>query len=146
MPEEKVVLNCGHEKDGKVGYVMLGSIGKTICKPCNDLQKRKNYSPRVIRRERRPLKVGFTTLVGSIPMPGEDKDFFPKSNGNCCDILNMCTENVDEALKRWPGLAEDCEVEVVEWQGRERIRVVDDRLPPEWKRHNCEGCGIYEIF
>lgn len=29
----------------------------------------------------------------------------------------MCFENVDEALKRWPGLAVNCEVEIVEWNG-----------------------------
>lgn len=85
-----------------------------------------------------------STLVGTISWPGEDSDAFPKSHGNCCDVLNMCTENVDEALKRWPGLAVDCEVEVVEWKDRERIRVVDDRLPPGWLHHVCEGCGVYE--
>jgi len=183
MQEAKVMLDCGHEKDALVGYSILGSLGgMSICKPCNDIRKRIAYSPRVIRRERRPLKVGMSTLVGvmgfaevtgSCPKCGHDhvtdprcsrygdgvtaicnvhdcgeklpvKSPFPLRHGNCCDVLNMNSENVIEALKRWPGLAVNCEVEVVEWGDCERVRVVDSRLPSDWLRHVCEGCGVYE--
>ena len=185
MIADGTLLGCGHEANGEVGYSVLGSLGgKTMCRPCNEQRKRADYSPRVLRRERRPLKVGMSTLVGvmgfaevSGPCPkcGHDhvaepkctrwgdgvtavctvnecggklpvKDPFPLRSGNCCDILNMNSENVEEALKRWPGLNEDCEVEIIELKerGRERVRVVDSRVPASWRRHVCSGCGVYE--
>ena len=77
---------------------------------------------------------------GEIPV----KDIFPMKHGNCCDVLNMCTENVREALKRWPRLSENCLVEIVELHGRERVRVIDNRLPEDWKKNCCRTCSIYE--
>jgi hypothetical protein len=32
----------------------------------------------------------------------------------------------------------------VDWGGRERVHVVDSRIPISWRRHVCSGCGIYE--
>lgn len=138
------ILDCGHVKDGLVGYVMLGATNETICAPCNSKRKRGAYAPRVLRREHRDLAscIGLTTTVGA-PLIGKDREF-PRPRGNCCNILNMNTENAEEALKRWPSLREDCAVEIVEWQGRERVRVIDSRVPPNWLHHNCEGCGVYE--
>lgn len=175
-------LDCGHERDGAVGIVHLGNIGKKICVPCHDRAKRAAYKPEVLRRERGPLKVGMTTLVGVMgfatvngpcPKCGHDhvadrkysargdgvtatcmvnncgaqlpvEDPFPLKHGNCCGVINMCTENVEEALKRWPELAVDCEFEIVKIRDLERKRVVDDRLPDEWKKHHCSSCGYYE--
>lgn len=138
------VLSCGHVKDGRVGYVMLGATDETICAPCHTARKRAAYAPKVLRRERVDLRkhIGFATTVG-IVLIGKDRNF-PRSHGNCCDVLNMNAENIDEALRRWPGLGNDCEVEVVEWQGREHVRVVDSRLTGDWLRHVCDGCGVYE--
>ena len=175
-------LDCGHARDLARGIVHLGGTGKAICVNCHDRVNRAAYSPKVLRRERVPLKLGSTTLVGVMgfaepsghcPKCDHDhvtephctrygdgvtaictvddcggvipiKDPFPLSDGNCCDVINMNTENVEEAKKRWPGLAVDCEVEVVDLNGREMIRVVDDRLPDAWKKHRCSSCGFYE--
>jgi len=137
-------LDCGHEKDALIGYVSIGATGEVLCKPCYSSRKRCAYDPKVLRRERVNLKdcIGFQTLVGTILMDGEED--FPRRRGNCCDILNMLVENVDEALKRWPSLAVDCEVEIVSLRGKERVRVVDERVPRDWRHHVCEVCNVYE--
>jgi hypothetical protein len=146
-------LNCGHEKDGQVGYVMLGATDEIICTPCHSLRRQAAYTPKVLRRERRGLEasMGFCTTVGTILRPVDIKrkrllgDAFPLSDGNCCDLLNMYSENAEEALKRWPELRQDCEVEIVEWNGRECVRVVDARIPRHWFHHDCDICGVYEV-
>ena len=183
MSEKKhKLLDCGHRRDLQHGIVHLGETGKSICAPCNDRRLRAAYKPEVLRRERRPLKVGFTTLVGVMGFAEPDgpcskcghdhvedpkcvrygdgitaycsvddcggmiptKDPFPVKSGNCCSILNMWSENVREALNRWPDLKHDCEMEVVLLRGRERFRVVDSRIPDDWKGLSCPSCGVYE--
>lgn len=172
--------SCGHIN--VTSYVHLGEGRGVICSVCHEHQSRLQYNPKVLRRERQPLRVGRTTLVGVMGFADPDgnctkcghdhvadphcirkgdgvtatcavddcggsiptKDPFPIPHGNCCSVINMSTENVREALKRWPGLAVDCEVEIVELNGREMTRVIDDRLPTEWKKHKCSTCGFYE--
>lgn len=138
------MLVCGHEKDGQVGYVHLGGSNETICSPCHKQRKREAYKPRVLRRERVDITkhIGSVTSVGTILL--DDDDGFPRARGNCCDILNMSADNVEEAVRRIPDLAVDCEVEVVELYGRERVRVVDSRLTADWLRHVCDTCRVYE--
>jgi hypothetical protein len=72
------------------------------------------------------------------------KDPYPLSHGNCCSIINMCAENALEAVKRWPELDVDCEVQIIDLRGRKIVRVIDQRIPPEWKVHECSGCGFFE--
>lgn len=72
------------------------------------------------------------------------KDPFPLKRGNCCDILNMYTENADHIIEIMPDVAADCEVEIVELRGREWVRVVDPRIPAGYRRHHCPACHIYE--
>ena len=147
------ILDCGHPKDGEVGYVLLGK-GGVICSPCNDQRKRDAYKPVVLRRERVNIaeKMGFSTNVGTVLWP-EDVERkkrtgspYPLSHGNCCDILNMCSENADHIIQTMPDVAADCEVEIVRLTegGRERVRVVDERIPKGYRRHVCNGCGVYE--
>ena len=153
MIEDGTILNCGHPKDGLVGYSVLGSLGgRTMCKPCNDQRKRNDYKPETLRRERRNLAdcIGSSTSVGTIPWPEDIErkrktgSKFPMSHGNCCDILNMCTENADHIIKIMPDVAADCEVEIVLWGLRERVRIVDERIPKGYRHHVCNGCGVYE--
>lgn len=75
-------------------------------------------------------------------LPVEDP--FPIAHGNCCDIINMNAENALEAVKRWPELDKNCEVEIIDLNGRTLTRVIDSRLPPKWKVHECSGCGFFE--
>ena len=72
------------------------------------------------------------------------RDPFPMQHGNCCDILNMYTENANHIIKTMPDVAADCEVEIVELGGRERVRVIDARIPIGYKRHVCSTCKVYE--
>lgn len=129
---------CTHQ--GARSIVMTPE-GK-LCGTCAHIRARKAYNPTVLRREHRPLRVGGTTLVGIIDLPGDNG--YPKKRGNCCGVINMYTENVEEALRRWPELGESCEMEVVEIRGHERLRVVDERLPVEWRRAYCVACSIFE--
>lgn len=173
--------DCGHESNSIVIH-LVGDKSFTSCYDCHEKALRAAYNPKTLRRERRPLEVGYMTLVGVMgfaepsgccPKCGHDhvadpkcvrygdgvtaicevngcgaqlpvKDPFPLHHGNCCSVLNMNAENVIEALKRWPDLAKDCEVEIVEFRGRERVRVVDARIPSSWLGHNCTICGIFE--
>lgn len=153
MISEGTILDCGHPKNGEIGYSVLGSLGgKTMCAPCNDQRKRDDYKPVVLRRERVNLadKVGTSTSVGTISWPEDIKreeetgSKFPMSHGNCCAILNMCTENADHIIKTMPDVAADCEVEIVLLKDRERVRVVDERIPKGYRHHVCTCCGVYE--
>lgn len=72
------------------------------------------------------------------------EDPFPLGHGNCCNILNMCTENAKHIIKIMPDVAADCEVEIVQLGNRERVRVVDARIPKGYRHHVCNGCGVYE--
>jgi hypothetical protein len=72
------------------------------------------------------------------------KDPFPLAYGNCCDILNMNSENAEHIVKIMPAVAVDCEVEIVKWGRRERVRVVDPRIPDGYKHHVCGTCNTYE--
>jgi len=153
MIEDGTLLDCGHAKDGVVGYLVLGSLNnKTMCKPCNDQRKRDDYRPVLLRTERVNIaeKMGFSTLVGTIPWPEDIKreketgSPFPLSHGNCCDILNMCSENADHIIETMPMVAADCEVEIVQFGKRERVRVVDARIPKGYLHHVCNSCGVYE--
>ena len=149
--EDGTILDCGHPKDGQVGYVLLGK-GGAICSPCNDQRKRDAYKPVVLRRERVNIadKMGFSTSVGTILWP-EDVErkkrtgsVYPLSHGNCCDILNMCSENADYVIKTMPEVAVDCDVEIVLLGKRERVRVVDERIPKDYCHHVCDTCEVYE--
>ena len=186
MIEDGTILDCGHAKDGLVGYSKLGSLGgKTMCEPCNESRKYDDYKPELLRTERRKLGecigsstlvgvMGFATVNGSCPKCGYDhvnnktratlwgdgiraecavddcggklpiRDPFPIRHGNCCNILNMCSENAQHVVKTMPEVATDCEVEVVMLKKRERIRVVDERIPKGYLRHVCSGCGVFE--
>ena len=147
------ILDCGHAKDGSVGYSVLGSLGgKTMCAPCNDLRKRADYTPVVLRRDRVDIAkhIGLVTSVGVIPWPVDLKreietgSMFPMSHGNCCDLLNMCAENAEHIIKTMPDVAADCEVEIVRLRERNRVRVVDERIPKGYRHHVCNSCGVYE--
>ena len=72
------------------------------------------------------------------------KDPFPLARGNCCDLLNMYTENAMHIIKTMPDVAADCEVEIVRVGKRERVRVVDERIPKDYRHHVCNSCGVYE--
>lgn len=143
--------SCGNEANGWVVY-----IGKTtaasVCYVCAAKSKKEQVSKlRVVRRDRVPLRVGMTTLVGYL------NTSYPASSGNCCSLThpyvdgkptgpsypcrNMNAENVDEAGKRWPELLQGVEIDVLE-DGS--CRVVDERLPAEWRKHFCSGCGYFE--
>jgi hypothetical protein len=142
MIEDGTLLDCGHEKNGEIGYVKSSS-GAMICAPCNYERRVNAYRPKVLRRERRDLGncIGGTTLVGHIRMKDERP---PYKHGNCCDILNMYTENAEALIASMPDVTADCEVEIVDLHGRERVRVVDSRIPDGYKYHMCSVCGIYE--
>lgn len=112
-----------------------------MCEKCKFLFRRgQTKSLQVLRKKIIPLKVGMTTLVGIIC------DEFPIKHGNCCSLSrhpcrNMNSENVDEARIRWPELSNGVEVEILEDNS---CRVIDSRLPVEWKRHFCTSCGYFE--
>lgn len=184
MIADGAILDCGHPKNGEIGYAILGSLGgKTMCKPCNEARKQVNYNPELLRRERRKLSecigsstmvgvMGFAKINGPCPKCGHDhvadpkctrwgdgraecsvngcgaqlpiKDPFPLGHGNCCSILNMCYENARHIVKIMPDVAADCEVEIVMLKDRERVRVVDERIPKGYRHHVCTGCGVYE--
>jgi len=150
-----------------------GPTKPSVCDRCAAKEKYEEAAKlKVLRREMIPLKVGMTTLVGTIPWP-EDVErkkntgsAFPMSHGNCCSLTwpinkikqpdgtmdyqptgpsyacrNMHSENVDEAAERWPELLNGVEIEVLE---DNTCRVVDERLPADWKKHYCSGCGYFE--
>ena len=185
MIADGTLLDCGHEKDGEVGYSILGSLNnKTMCAPCNEQRKHNDYKPVVLRRERKSLAdcigtstlvgvMGYATVNGHCPKCGHDhvadpkctrwgdgvraecdvndcgaqlpiKDPFPLDHVNCCSILNMCYENANHIVKIMTDVATDCEIEVVQLGGRERVRVVDERIPKGYRHHVCSGCGVYE--
>lgn len=153
MIEDGTMLDCGHAKHWKTGYAVLGSLGgETMCTPCNGARKRNSYEPKVLRRERVSLegRIGTSTSVGLIPWPEDIEQMqrtgssFPMSHGNCCAILNMYAENASHIIQTMPDVATDCEVEIVSLGGRERVRVVDARIPRGYLHHVCDACGVYE--
>lgn len=186
--------NCNRESNVTVVYI--GRDKPSVCGRCAADEKKAEVSKlRVVRRERVPLRVGMTTLVGTITMHkfsgpcekcGHDHsgrnghyrgsvssgfvccekkcggripivDPFPLDHGNCCSLThpyvdrkptgpsyrcrNMNSENVGEAAKRWPELVTGVECEILE---DESCRVVDERLPANWRKHYCAGCGYFE--
>jgi hypothetical protein len=60
-------------------------------------------------------------------------------------VANMHGENITAALKQWPELAEGVEVELLppgSTHKHQAVRIIDERIPPEWRRHSCAVCGF----
>lgn len=141
LGDKQPPADCGHEAFAVYHF----PTGPSMCAPCYVAKEKAAYPGRVkvLRREMMRLEVGEQTLVGVfMPPPGSDQ--WPIRRGNCCSVLNMYAENVEEALRRWPALAQACEFEIVELDGRVRRRVVDPRIPEAWRKLTCSVCRIYE--
>jgi len=88
--------------------------------------------------------IGFETLVARC-QDGPP----PWTNGNCCAIANMYSENAREFAKLFPEVANDCEVYSIsdtrEYNGSSYhvhgYYVTDPRIPSEWlnNTHDCKG-------
>lgn len=97
-----------------------------------------------LRKDKIPIKVRITTLLGTMSPP-HGSDEWPLEYGNTCtvqdygSVLNMYTENLEEALKRWPELQDSCEVEIIDWNGRPAVCIIDERIPLHWRNKLVGG-------